>query len=143
MRCSDRRPSAPAIGEVVTVSHPFVRDVYTKHEQDEDGWCGIEVPTWRPGTRVENWHSPIWTGEDVPEPTNVADGVGAQILTVVGLYKPGRFPTRVFYERRWRDPDGKEFGKAKCRMTTVPAFRTLCAGYRVPFEMSHSESSVA
>lgn len=130
-----------AIGERFEVRYPFVRDTYTEYEQDAEGGGSFEAPTWKPGTRVENWHSPIWTGEDVPCPTDVADAIGTQILTVVGVYKPGRFPTRVFYERRWRDPDGKEFGKTKCRMTTVPAFRALASGYRHPFEMAKRSSS--
>lgn len=36
----------------------------------------------------------------------------------------------MFYTRTWIDPDGKAFGKTKCRVTTVPAFRTLAHGYR-------------
>lgn len=129
--------SAPAVGEVFTVSHPFVRDTFTEYERADDGeFDAVDVATWRPGTRVENRHSPVWTGEDVPDPTDVADALGEQVLTVVGVYKPGRFPTRVFYERQWRDPDGKMFGKTKCRMTTVPAFRRLVAGYRVAFEVA-------
>lgn len=132
-------PTWPAIGEVFTVPHPFVRDTWTKHDEDQDGITSHDVPTWRPGTRVEIRHSPIWTGEDVPDPTDVADAMGAQIVTVVGVYRPGRFPTRVFYERQWRDPDGKHFGKRKCRMTTVNAFRTLTSGYRVPFELAGAQ----
>lgn len=125
----------PAIGEVFRVPHPFVRGTFTQYDEDEDGFSSSEIQTWRPGLRVENRHSPIWTGEDVPDPTNVADAIGAQILTVVGVYRPGRFPTRVFYERQWVDPDGKMFGKRKCRMTTVPAFYRIVAGFRVPYEL--------
>lgn len=121
----------PAIGEVFTVPHPFWRGSYTRHEQDGHGedaeWTSETLDTWRPGTRQEH--------RDEQDDVCVADAMGAQVLTVVGVYKPGRFPVRVFYERVWVDPDGKTFGKRKCRATTVPAFRRLVAGYRVPFTL--------
>lgn len=129
----------PAIGEVFRVPYPFVRGTFTDYTIDEDGVGAQELPTWSPGVRVENWHSP--TGEDVPVHTAVADAMGAQTLTVVGVYRPGRFPTRVFYERQWVDPDGKVFGKRNCRVTTVPAFRRLAAGFRVEFELVSPQES--
>ncbi len=66
----------------------------------------------------------------------VADAIGKQRLTVVGTYKPGTFPTRVFYVRKWVDPDGREFGKKACQTTTVNAFTALRRGYRHPFTMA-------
>ena len=131
----------PAIGEVFRVPHPFVRETFTDYTLDEDGVGAQELPTWSPGLRSENRHSAVWTGEDVPVPTAVADALGAQVLTVVGVYRPGRFPTRVFYERQWVDPDGKVFGKRNCRVTTVPAFRRIVGGYRVEFELVSLQES--
>ena len=106
-------------GAEIEVGHPFVRDKYTKH--DEEG--GYEVDCWKPGTRGES----VYPDDCIA----VYDGMGSQILTVVSLHKPGKYPTRVFYTRKWRDPDGGIFGKGSLRMTTLPAFRKIIAGYRV------------
>jgi len=59
----------------------------------------------------------------------VADDEGEMVLTVVDIHKPGRFPTRVFYTRKFIDPDGKEFGKNKLYITTVPTFERRASGY--------------
>jgi hypothetical protein len=106
-------------GAEIEVGHPFVRDKFTKH--DEEG--GYEVDCWKPGTRSEM----VYPDDCIA----VYDGMGTQILTVVSLHKPGKYPTRVFYTRKWRDPDGATFGKGALRMTTLPAFRKIIAGYRV------------
>lgn len=66
----------------------------------------------------------------------MADGVGAQILTVVGKYRPGKFPERIFYTRRWRDPDAHEFGKGKLHTRTVGSFTALVRGYGYPFRLA-------
>ena len=66
----------------------------------------------------------------------VADAVGTQILTVVSVHKPGKFPARVFYTRRWRDPDGVEFGKTHLRVTVMQSFRTIVRGYRHDYRMA-------
>ncbi len=122
----------PESGEVYEVAYPFVRETHIVW--DEDG--SAEVPTWRPGTRNE-CRPP--TGEDVD---TFADGMGKQSITIIGTFKPGRFPLRVFYTRKWTDPDGKVFGKDCCRITTIHAFRSLVNGYRHRFEMAESTVNV-
>lgn len=111
-------------GSIFRAGFPFVRETYT--EYDEDGPC--DRLSWKPGTRVEN---------SGPEDTKlVADGVGSIVLTVVSLHQPSpRYPTRVFFVRQWVSPDGRKFGKTRCRMTTVQAFKRLANGYRFPFEI--------
>ncbi len=128
--------AAPAIGEVFTVPYPFVQDTWVEHYDGEDGPETDEVPTWKPGVRNES----VDVGNEYSQVEHYmeADAIGAQILTVVGIYRPGHFPTRVFYSRQWRDPDGKLFGKSKLRITTVPAFVALTHGYRHPFELRES-----
>lgn len=111
----------PAIGEVFEFPYPFVRATYEALNLDVDGMSVTEVPTWKPGVRFED-AGMGWVNAH-------ADGCGAQIVTVVGVYQPKGFPTRVFYVRRWRNPDGKEFGKGLCRMKTIGAFRSLVRGY--------------
>lgn len=108
----------PQPGEIFEHAYPFVHSTYT--EMDEDG-CA-EVPCWKPGVRFENtYHG---------DTDSIADGTGKQIITVVDSFKPGRFPTRVFYTRRWVNPDGKEFGKGLLRIAAIQSFRTLVRGYR-------------
>jgi len=114
-------------GAVFEHDYPFVRDTYQEH--DEDGTHNIG--TWRPGVRWE------MTMPDSGEAC--ADGVGKQRLTVIGTYKPGRFPERIFYVRTWIDPRGKEFGNTKLRITTKQAFMALAKGYRHEFRLEDSE----
>ena len=111
--------------------YPFVRDAYAAF----DGEGTVEIASWKPGTRGES------RGPEDAE--MVADALGAIILTVVGVYKPGKFPTRVFFTRRWRDPDGREFGRNSCRVTTVSNFYALASGYRHYYEMARAPAPVA
>lgn len=116
------------IGARIEVSHPFVRGEFEEHTGGGDGYSSAMRPTWVPGVRHE------WLSPEDSEP--VADGVGIQILTIVSIHKPGRFPTRVFYTRLWRDPDGREFGKGKLHIKTQQAFRTLIRGYRHEYTLA-------
>lgn len=125
--------STLSAGDVFEVVYPFVRDVFDDYEDD---WRTGEshskkVPTWKPGTIAESCGP-----EDFED---VCHARGAMLLTVVSIHKPGRFPTRVFYTRQWRSPDGKTFGKGGLRMTTSAAFRRLCSGYRVPYVVQQPE----
>lgn len=112
------------------VRFPFVRATY--EERDEEGVA--ERETWKPGTRYE----PI---DNMGNGHDVADGVGWMHLTEISRHKPGKYPERVFYTRLFEDPDGKSFGKRNLRMTTAEAFRRLCAGYRVPYEVAEQRGA--
>jgi hypothetical protein len=107
-----------AEGASFNVTYPFVKGTFS--EFDGDGYS--EAPTWTPGVRFEDI-SP----EDVG---SFADGEGAMTLTVVSVHKPGKYPTRVFYTRRFATPDGKVFGKSRLHIATADKFRRLCNGYR-------------
>jgi hypothetical protein len=118
-------------GQVCRAWHPFMRQTFQPFPEPvlPGDWAGLyvtppEVPTWVPGWRYEDCGP-----EDVEE---VWDGEGEQLRTIVSIHKPGRYPTRVFYTRQWRDPDGKVFGKPPLRMTTMQAFRTWLSGDRWP-----------
>lgn len=115
------------IGQVIEVAHPFVRGTYEAHEADEDGYSSYEKSTWVPGVRMK----PVYPDDC----ESVADAMGAQILTIISIHKPGRFPERIFYTRRWRDPNGREFGKSNLRFKTTQAFRWLARGYRHEFRL--------
>jgi len=113
-------------GDVHRVPYPFRLDTFT----DFDGDGGATVSTWIPGTRNE----PVPPyGEDCE---SIADGMGFMHLQVVSLHKPGKYPERVFYVRKWEDPDGRQFGKGALRMTTLGAFRQLLSGYRFPYTIA-------
>ena len=112
--------------------YPFVR--YVANLYDEYDGRQYQTEGWRPGCTLETDEN---AGGYFPEKHYVADGVGSMVLDVVATFKPGRFPERVFYTRRWIDPDGREFGKpSKLRVTTAAHFRSLLKGYRHPFEVS-------
>ena len=111
--------------------YPFVR--YVANLLDEDDGNPYQTEGWRPGCTKEEDEN---AGSYFPELHYVADGTGAMVLDVVATFKPGRVPERVFYTRRWIDPDGREFGKTgKLRIATTGQFRRLLKGYRHPFEV--------
>ena len=122
-----------AEGDEIVVRYPFLWEAAT--EMGPDGVC--EIMSWRPGVRFELL--PPY-GDDSEA---IADGEGRQILTVVSVYKPGRFPARVFYTRRWRDPNGKEFGKGALRIKTLDAFRRITSGYQHEYRINKREEAAA
>lgn len=128
---TDRLETSRVIaGAVIEVGHPFIRAPYTAFDGEEN----YESIGWRPGTRSEMVYP--------DDAMSVADAIGTQILSVISIHKPGRFPMRVFYTRKWRDPDGHEFGKDHCRVTTMQAFRTIINGYRHPFELAEPNIAI-
>lgn len=108
-------------GDVVEIGYPFCRTTYA--EWDEDG-CH-NVPSWRPGVEY------VEVGPE-GQTEAIAHGIGKQVLEVIDVHKPGRYPTRVFYTCKWTTPDGKPFGKGDLKITTVPAFTRRTRGF-----MSH------
>lgn len=113
------RPPAYSSGQEFNVErYPFVR-CKAQVLGDE----GIEdVDGWRPGT-LHNEHGPL------------AEGLGVMHVRVVGVFKPGKYPARIFYERAWTDPDGKRFGARKLQIATSAAFTRLLRGYRHNFSL--------
>lgn len=117
-------------GAVIEVAHPFVLEEVDV--PDVDGIATIK--SWRPGIRYES--RPFLHDAGLSSSWAVADGVGAQRLTVVSIHRPGRFPTRVFYTREWQDPTGKWFGHPRLLTKTLGSFRALIRGYRHEYEMA-------
>ena len=105
-------------GTEYIVKYPFFKR--TIQIFDMEGPC--DIVSWIPGTEYEM----------VSESNSVAfyDGIGEMVITVVDQFKPGSFPTRVFYTRFFKTPDGKFFGKGGLRIKTVGAFKRLISGYR-------------
>ena len=106
--------------QVFKVPYPFVWQV----EGDIDAF---KLESWRPGVRFE----PIGPEDSAA----FADAMGFQILTVVSIHKPGKYPERVFYTRRWIDPDSEEFGNDALRVKSKVAFMKLTKGYRYDFTL--------
>ncbi len=128
-----KRREPPTPGAFFEARYPFFREKVSLPPDDPEANIYCETESWRPGTYTEvRGHG--YDGE--PYTHTVADGVGTIILTVVSVHKPGHFPTRVFFTRRWRDPDGREFGKTKLHQTTSSWFYTLANGYRHEYEMA-------
>ena len=106
------------IGETYRVKYPFIMAEHTTVDLDGQPVC---KECWRPGTRDE--FVPPDTGEAV------ADDEGAMLLTVVDIHKPGRYPERVFYTRKWEDPEGGAFGATKLHITTTPTFKRRATSF--------------
>lgn len=100
-------------GTSFRVQFPFLLSMGTV--LDEDG--PYDVASWRPGSEPDN-EGAHYHGE------------GFMVLTVVSVHKPGNYPPRVFYTRKWIDPQGKTFGKDNLRVTSQGNFRRLIQGYR-------------
>ena len=112
-------------GAVFTVPYPYCRDSFERFSDDPEVATPQKELSWRPGTESESDG-----GYDAQE---AADAMGSMVLTVVDVFKPGRYPSRVFYTRQWIDPDGKAFGKGCLRITTVNAFLRRTKGYMHDF----------
>ena len=111
------------VGQTFTVEYPFVR--IPKDEIWLISQSYSDVNPWRPGVLFRH------TWNDDAEA--YCDGIGQMILTVIGTAYPKPFPTRVMYTRKWRDPDGREFGKRRLLISTLGKFNQLCRGYAHAF----------
>jgi len=112
------------IGETYRVKYPFIMAEHTTVDTDGQPVC---TECWRPGTK-ERFVPPDDTEA-------IADDEGAMLLTIVDIHKPGRYPERVFYTRKWEDPDGGVFGATKLHITTTPAFKRRATAFYYPYKV--------
>lgn len=110
-------------GDEFEVRYPFVLEKVSLF----DGEGFAEVDSWRPGTRGE------MVGNEDAE--MVADGIGTQVLRVISIHKPGKYPERIFFTQSWRDPHGRSFGKTKLRMLPTSTFRSRLRGFAHEFRL--------
>ena len=110
------------VGKTYSVRYPFVLEDVELPPDDPDATQMSNVKSWRPGVE--------WDQVDEYCAYACADAFGEMLLTVIDVHKPGRFPTRVFYTRKWKDPNGKVFGKCGLRITTVDRFRRISSCYK-------------
>ena len=110
--------------QIVVEMYPFSRVTFIGCDLDGQQFSD---EGWRPGCDRDR---SLADGID----DHAADGLGAMLIQIIDVVNlPGGFSPRVFYVRKWRDPDGKEFGRKKCRVTTVGALAKTVKGYRHPF----------
>lgn len=108
----------PDAGAVFEIDYPFVRVVYEAFEEEGPQ----TLMTWKPGCEYE------YVGPE-GETMAVYDGTGKQVLSVVDTFKPGHYPRRVFYTRKWIAPDGREFGRSNLHICTLEKFTRLTRGF--------------
>lgn len=111
-----------AIGKTYSVRYPFFVTIFEGFDADGP----FQQESWRPGCGSDR--------NDDNDRSWFSDGHGEMLLEVIAEFKPGRFPERVFFVRKWKDPDGKVFGLNKLRMTTHNNFVRMLKGYRRPYE---------
>ena len=116
-------------GSVFAFSYPFIREEREVYEEDGP----VMMKSWRPGVRYE----PVYQDDSEA----IADGLGEQIVRVVDVHKPGRYPPRVFFTREWKDPSGKVFGKPGLHIKTLDAFRRLVSGYRYEYRVKDAANA--
>lgn len=107
-----------AIGDKFAILYPFLRCEY----YDNDGAAD---DSWKPGIET--------VGIYPDDSMNVCDDHGWMLAEIVGIYKPGRFARRVFWQRHWLDPDGKTFG-GKVQITSEEKFRRRLTRFWLDYE---------
>jgi hypothetical protein len=110
------------IGDKFAVLYPFLRCKFTNY-MDEDQ---AELDSWKPGIEM--------VGIYPDDSAAACDDHGWLLSEIIGIYKPGRFPRRVFWQRKWQDPDGRVFG-GKLQITTEEKFRRLNTRYQHDYEL--------
>lgn len=118
-------------GQEFRSAYPFVRGTFASYDEGGE----YEVKTWNPGVVFEA------CGYYGDESQAVAQGEGSQILTVIDVHKPGKYPERVFYTMTWVDPDGRKFGKKKLHIATTEKFRRLSRGFKFAYVIEREEAA--
>lgn len=122
-------------GDVFRVKYPFLRCEVDVADSDPEGQGYATIQSWKPGVEF------VPSGPYGEDSEAICHAEGEMVLTVVDVHKPGKFPARVFFTRRWVRPDGKEFGKGGLHINTVPAFKRRAAGYMHEYELSDGSAS--
>ena len=65
----------------------------------------------------------------------VATDWGHMLINEIQRVSITGYEDRIFYTRRWRDPEGKEFGKSDLKCKGARAFKQMLKGWRHPFYM--------
>jgi hypothetical protein len=111
--------------------YPFLRAQHERQVspdgEDDGGWPAPEiVACWRPGVRTEYEND---GGGAILDVHRDADGTGAILLTKFAEFRNVQDKEMVTYKRRWRDPDGRVFGKGDYRTCSREKFERMAQGY--------------
>jgi hypothetical protein len=109
-RRSEEKKAKFVVGQEWLKPTPFIVEDRELYEDGEP----VTIKSWRPGIRHE------FVAPDDFEP--VSDGEGFEVRRIVAVVAIPEGGRRILYRRTWKKPDGKEFGKARVRMTTTSAF---------------------
>ena len=114
-------------GDVFEHDYPFLRYAHKQEIWELDNFSKSHefIARWKPATEHR------YVGPN-GETGLYADGMGKRRLTVYGVFKPSRFPSRVFYTQHWMDPESNNwFGLEKCRIKPLGSFRKMAAGFKL------------
>lgn len=110
-------------GDIFEITYPFIKVKFTSY--DEEG--STTVDSWQPGVRHEQF--------DEDDFAAFADKEGLMILEIISIHKPGKYPERIFYTRKWKDPNGNLFGKNGLKICAIQKFNRLIRGYYYNYEI--------
>ncbi|MBL4826121.1 MAG: hypothetical protein JKY66_00140 [Spongiibacteraceae bacterium] len=107
-------------GAVFEIAYPFSRTIFLDKDAGQSA-------SWEPRT----YEVLIYPDDS----EMAADANGKCTLSVVSVHRPGKFPTRVFFTRKFTNPAGHTFGKNKLIIKTMGNFRRLISGYLYPYKI--------
>ena len=117
------------MSDEITVVYPFIKAPVTL--MDDEGQ--FTMLSWRPGTLEPKKREYLEHSDDY---YRIAHSEGHMLVRyILSVQMPKPYVNRVFYVRRWRDPDGKEFGKRDLRVCTVRRYDDMVRGYRFPYHV--------
>lgn len=119
-----------AVGSVFEVDCPFIRAPFESY--DEDG--PYRILSWRPGA-IWEVYGPY--GDDAALRAHGMGKVRYKVIAVCPMPRP--YPTRVFFTRKWTNPDGRTFGTSKLHVMTREAFKRRTVSYRPTGAYRHTE----
>lgn len=104
------------------IPYPFVRGTYSGYDECEDGISTIVRETWNPGAHegCDDWGRLFAT----------ADAMGAMLLTEVAHFASERGRPMVVVRIKWREPEGRVFGKGQLKILSRDKFQRTLRGYR-------------
>lgn len=112
-------------GQVFEILAPFTFDMVDVIDWECEIPMPTTVPSWQPGFTHEFGYG--------GESEMVCHGFGHVIYTVIDFHAlPKPYPARVFYTRKFRDPEGREFGKTKLNTRSAAAFTRLVSQHVWP-----------
>jgi len=118
-------------GQIIETPYPFVRSTYEFPITYEPPQREKFINGWSPGCKFVEF----FDYDGIPSGGFIANAMGHSIVEIISIYKPGKYPIRYFYTRKWRDPDGKVFGKNRLKIKSQGGFNGDIGPYRFEFDI--------